>query len=335
MVISAEAAGPPGARRTVFVDFEASSLAKGSYPIEVAWVFEDGSSESHLIRPAPAWTDWAESAERIHGIPRDTLFAEGLPHEEVARRMVNRLTGHALYVTAPSWDGQWLSKLLRAASLPRHALRVEDTTLAHARVVRAVFAAAGWDEAAGREAGQAIFATIPAEAGRAARPSRPGRCAERARAVAPLPAKRPLLWPSGPRRTPSPARGGWIGIMRSAGRSDQRLATMLAALAGYVDAIGFMATGGFFVSFMSGQRARAVAPLPASGPCCGRAAARAGRPARLAAGWIGIMRSAGRSDQRLATWSVGESGYGLSSPPSRAMSMPSASWPRAAFSSPS
>jgi hypothetical protein len=37
----------------VFLDFEASSLARHSYPIEVAWVFEDGASEAHLIRPAP------------------------------------------------------------------------------------------------------------------------------------------------------------------------------------------------------------------------------------------------------------------------------------------
>lgn len=32
----------------VFLDFEASSLGKRSYPIEVAWVVEDGRSEAHL-----------------------------------------------------------------------------------------------------------------------------------------------------------------------------------------------------------------------------------------------------------------------------------------------
>jgi hypothetical protein len=35
-----------------FLDFEASSLSDESYPVEVAWVFEDGHAESHLIRPA-------------------------------------------------------------------------------------------------------------------------------------------------------------------------------------------------------------------------------------------------------------------------------------------
>ena len=42
----------------VFLDFEASSLSKDSYPIEVGWAGEDGSTEAHLIRPAPDWTDW-------------------------------------------------------------------------------------------------------------------------------------------------------------------------------------------------------------------------------------------------------------------------------------
>lgn len=120
---------------TVFLDFEASSLGKHGYPIEVAWVFAGGGEESHLIRPAPFWTDWAADAEVIHGIPRDRLMAEGTPHDEVARRMIAVLTGHALYATAPSWDGQWLSKLLRAAGLPRHSLRLQDTEVAHQQIV--------------------------------------------------------------------------------------------------------------------------------------------------------------------------------------------------------
>jgi hypothetical protein len=117
-------------RMRVFLDFEASSLGRHSYPIEVAWVFEDGGGESHLIRPAPGWTDWAVAAETIHGIGRDTLVAEGRPVKEVASRMVELLTGHDLYASAPSWDGKWLSTLLRAAGLPRHALRLRDTEAA-------------------------------------------------------------------------------------------------------------------------------------------------------------------------------------------------------------
>jgi len=111
----------------VFLDFEASSLAKTSYPIEVAWVFEDGAHESHLIRPAPDWTDWAGEAEAIHHISRAMLERDGIPHEQVAHRMVAALTGHDLLASAPSWDGKWLSVLLRAAGLPRHALRLRDS----------------------------------------------------------------------------------------------------------------------------------------------------------------------------------------------------------------
>jgi hypothetical protein len=122
----------------VFLDFEASSLGKHSYPIEVAWVFADGASESHLIRPAPGWDDWDARAEAIHGISRATLLHEGTPHDRVARRMIDVLSGHDLTASAPSWDGKWLSALLRAASLPRHALRLRDTEQAQADTARAI-----------------------------------------------------------------------------------------------------------------------------------------------------------------------------------------------------
>jgi hypothetical protein len=122
----------------VFLDFEASSLARHSYPIEVAWVFEDGASEAHLIRPAPGWDDWDVAAEAIHRIPRATLLAEGMAHDAVARRMVEQLTGHDLTASAPSWDGKWLSVLLRAAGLPRHALRLRDTDEAQREAARQI-----------------------------------------------------------------------------------------------------------------------------------------------------------------------------------------------------
>lgn len=111
----------------VFLDFEASSLSDKSYPIEVAWVFQDGRAESHLIKPAAIWLDWDATAEAIHGISREKLRTEGAPHDEVAARMVEALTGHELFASAPSWDGKWMSALLRAAGLPRHALRLRDT----------------------------------------------------------------------------------------------------------------------------------------------------------------------------------------------------------------
>ena len=124
----------------VFLDFEASSLGKRSHPIEVGWIFEDGDAETHLIRPAPGWTDWDLQAEAIHHISRDMLLAQGEAHEVVAQRMVKVLTGHDLLASAPSWDGKWLSTLLRAAGIPRHALRLRDSDDAHRECAMAILA---------------------------------------------------------------------------------------------------------------------------------------------------------------------------------------------------
>lgn len=119
----------------VFVDFEASSLGDDSYPIEVGWAAEDGACETHLIRPAPHWSDWDPAAEAVHGLTRERLFAEGEPHDAVARRTLAALASHELFASAPSWDGKWLSVLLRGAGLPRHALRLKDADEAHRQAV--------------------------------------------------------------------------------------------------------------------------------------------------------------------------------------------------------
>ena len=114
----------------VFIDFEASSLGKSGFPVEVGWAFEDGRSEGHLIRPAPQWTDWDPQSEAIHGISRETLAAEGEPHDAVAQRLLEGLQGHDVFASAPSWDGKWLSALFRAAGIPRHAIRLKASRLA-------------------------------------------------------------------------------------------------------------------------------------------------------------------------------------------------------------
>ena len=134
---------PDPAPSPAFIDFEASSLGKKGYPIEVAWAMDTGAEESHLIRPAPGWTDWSAEAEVIHGLSRDRLMTEGVPHHRVARRMMAVLGGQDLYASAPSWDGKWLSRLLRAADLPRHALRLNDTDEAHRRIVLETLRRAG------------------------------------------------------------------------------------------------------------------------------------------------------------------------------------------------
>ncbi len=124
----------------VFLDFEASSLSNHSYPIEVGWVFEDGRSNEYLIKPATNWTDWDLRAQAIHNIPRERLVREGVSHIEVARRMVADLADHDLLASAPSWDGKWLSALLRAANFPRGSLRLRDSDDAHRECATAILA---------------------------------------------------------------------------------------------------------------------------------------------------------------------------------------------------
>lgn len=120
----------------VFMDFEASSLGKDSFPVEVAWVFEDGRAESYLIRPASDWTDWDDEAEAIHGISRAQLEAQGTPHDAVCSRLIAAVADDIIYASSPSWDGHWLSMLLRASGHPRHLLRLSDSEEAFAEAAR-------------------------------------------------------------------------------------------------------------------------------------------------------------------------------------------------------
>ena len=138
----------------VFLDFEASSLSKDSYPIEVGWVLVNGEAEAHLIRPAHDWTDWDDEAALTHGISRDTLLSEGQAPKQVAERMIEALTPHELFASAPSWDGKWLSVLLRGAGFPRHQLRLRDTQVVFEEAARARLG----DGATGQQVSQLIEA---------------------------------------------------------------------------------------------------------------------------------------------------------------------------------
>ena len=116
----------------VFLDFEASSLGKNSYPIEVGWVRTDGEGESLLIKPAEGWTEWDPNAEAIHNISRQELEDNGVEVTEACERVLQLWDGNRVFASAPSWDGHWLSMLLRGAGYPRHLIRLEDTEVAFA-----------------------------------------------------------------------------------------------------------------------------------------------------------------------------------------------------------
>jgi len=121
----------------LFLDFEASSLSNDSYPIEVGWVFEDGAGEAHLIRPAPGWTEWDSRAAAVHGITREQLQQDGEPHQQVCDRLLALFEQNTVLASAPSWDGHWLSMLLRASGRPRHLVRLRDSDVAFAEAAEA------------------------------------------------------------------------------------------------------------------------------------------------------------------------------------------------------
>lgn len=123
-----------------FLHFEASSLGRHGFPIEVAWVFENGSEETHLICPAPGWTDGDPAPQTLPTISRDRLGIDGAPAETVARRLVHQLGDHDVYATAPPWDGKWLRVLLRSAGLPRRALQLFDTDVGLLEMASAILA---------------------------------------------------------------------------------------------------------------------------------------------------------------------------------------------------
>jgi len=102
-----------------FLDFEASSLLPGSFPVEVAWINQDGLGESYLIHPTQEWLangcpNWSLDSERIHGLSVEFLLAEGKPIGEVAARAAAALSAPdaTVYSNAPTYDGGWLDTLL-------------------------------------------------------------------------------------------------------------------------------------------------------------------------------------------------------------------------------
>lgn len=103
--------------RTVFLDFEASSLEPEGWPIEVglSWIEVDRViTDARLIRPQPDWplSAWSPMSEAVHGIPFDMLLSEGQDAAQVARWYL-RMTADASVVSdAAKFERQWLRPLL-------------------------------------------------------------------------------------------------------------------------------------------------------------------------------------------------------------------------------
>ncbi|MCP5432032.1 MAG: hypothetical protein H6923_02045 [Alphaproteobacteria bacterium] len=100
-----------------FLDFEASGLGPFSWPIEVGWALLGGEVRTRLIRPHASWADadWDKRAERLHGLSRARLEAEGENPRAVCQALDADLAGATVLSDAPEFDGTWLGVLYKAA----------------------------------------------------------------------------------------------------------------------------------------------------------------------------------------------------------------------------
>jgi len=105
-----------------YIDFEASSLSPGSWPIEIgmAWIEGGGvQSWSSLIQPDPSWDmeDWSQSSAIIHNISLEELRAAPTA-VEVAEEVRTRLIGKTPISDNPEFEARWMRKLLKLIEAP-------------------------------------------------------------------------------------------------------------------------------------------------------------------------------------------------------------------------
>lgn len=101
----------------VFLDYEASSLLPGSYPIEAGYSRLDLPEPiSFLIRPHESWRNcvWDPTSEAVHGIPPILLEAEGLDVTEACRRLTSATAGRLVLSDYPSAEELWSARLYDA-----------------------------------------------------------------------------------------------------------------------------------------------------------------------------------------------------------------------------
>lgn len=99
----------------IIIDFEASGFGRGSYPIEVGLVDEEGRSWCSLIQPEETWRHWDCGIADMHGISRDALVKHGKPCTEVADHLNNALRGRVAYCDGWAHDFVWMARLFEAA----------------------------------------------------------------------------------------------------------------------------------------------------------------------------------------------------------------------------
>lgn len=90
------------------LDFEASSLSDGSYPVTAGLVV-NGEVSYWIIKPQPDWIDWSLASQAIHGIKRSYLMEHGVSALQVADEMQSLLRNSPIvYSDNPYWETRWL-----------------------------------------------------------------------------------------------------------------------------------------------------------------------------------------------------------------------------------
>lgn len=114
----------------IIIDLEASGFGKGSYPIEVGYVDQQGSAWCSLIVPSDDWLHWDPKAEGLHHISRDALFKHGKNVTEIAMHLNDVLLNQVVYTDGWLQDFTWMSCLFDLADIAPH-FKLEDlrTTL--------------------------------------------------------------------------------------------------------------------------------------------------------------------------------------------------------------
>ncbi len=105
----------------IFIDFEASSLMRGSFPIEVGLAVDSGPVHIWLIRPAPGWEEWSPASQAIHGISLAQLHADGADVGTVAASVQDLCSAPDCVLASdnPAHEQLWLDRLMDAAGLHR------------------------------------------------------------------------------------------------------------------------------------------------------------------------------------------------------------------------
>ena len=121
----------------IFIDFEASGLEPGSWPIEAGLARREGGRTqvaARLIRPEPDWSPelWSPESAAVHGIGLDELRAAE-PAPVVAGWLLDATAGRTLISDAPSHDRAWMAVLLAALDEDVVVPRVHDFDVLVAR----------------------------------------------------------------------------------------------------------------------------------------------------------------------------------------------------------